>query len=104
MARTGCVAVRGIGYVAAENGNLTRLNVARPGDNAEQRRFPDTIRSDQPDRATRRYVKSNGVKRSHASVELRDANQARDWPGIFGHYGGSLCNEAGHATAGLVFT
>jgi putative tryptophan/tyrosine transport system substrate-binding protein len=44
------------------------------------------------------------IQRRGARVDLRDAFQARDWPGVDFHCGGSVCSAAGHSTAGSVFT
>jgi hypothetical protein len=79
-----------IRHVAAENKHFARLDLARSYDNAEQGRFADAIGSDQPDYAAGWHFKADGIQRQRTRINLRDAFQARDWPGVVFHCGGNL--------------
>ena len=91
-------------HITVEHEDAAGLDAARTRDDAEQGRFSDPIGSDQADHGAGRQIKGDVVKRCRSPVTLRDALQARDWPGGFIHCATGPWSAAGHFTAGSVKT
>ncbi len=91
-------------HVAAENVDASGLNPARPGDNAQERRFADAVGSDQADHVAGGKYEADVVERHCAAVTLRYVIEPRDRHGRAVHCGGNFCSESGQATAGSVLT
>ena len=94
--------MRAVGDVAAEHLGAAGLNLARAGDDAEQRRLADAVRPDQADHASGGQRDTHRVERRRAPVALRDIVQARDRPGQSDHCVTRPCRAGGQAVPELV--
>ena len=76
-ARTDVGAVVGVAHVAAEHVDRARLDLARAGDQAEQRGLADAVGPDEADHAAGGDVERDRVEREHVPITLREALDAR---------------------------
>ena len=103
-ARADRAAMRGVRHVAAEREHASRLDFARAGDEAQQRRLADPVGPDEADHAAGRDLDRDVVERDHAAITLRDALDPRDRISALDHLATFPCSLSGQATAGSYLT
>src|SRR5271156_2223702 len=67
-----------IRHAPVEDEGASRLDLARTGNDAQQRRLSDSVRPNESDRAPGREVDGDGVEGDRIAVTLRDALDASD--------------------------
>ena len=103
-ARTDSGAMRGVRHVAPEDEHASGLDLARAGDEAEQRRLSNAIGPDEADHAARRNLDRDVFQRDRAAINLRNALDPRDRALALHHLGTLPCSLSGQATVGSYLT
>ena len=98
-ARTDPVAVPRPGHVAAKDLDAALLQRAGTGNQGQQARLADTVRSDQPDHLPGRNVERHAVERAVPAIAERDVGEPRNGRRR-NHSGSLICSAAGHSSRG----
>src|SRR5215469_9313397 len=88
--RTLCGAMGFVGHIAAEDRDAALLNDPNTGDQPQQGRLADAVRTDQADHATSRDLNTHVVERDRRPIAMGDVLD-------FGY--GNLCRHFGSFTA-----
>src|SRR5262249_47433489 len=95
-------AMRGIRHVSVEDCDFAGLDLAHPGDEAEQGGLTDTVGPDHSHHAAGRNIEGEVVERERLTVAVRYLFDPGD-NGI-GHWGSFTTSSSGHAILGSVRT
>jgi hypothetical protein len=90
----------GIFYVTVKNENASGLNLPRPGNDAQQRRFSNTIGADETNHASCWKIDRDRVEGDSGTVTLRDTVDTRNRNLPPDHCAALPCNGATHPAAG----
>ena len=91
----------GVSHVAVEREHFTLMDTAHTGNEGQQGRLADTVRTDQPDNAVGRNVERDVVERDGLTVAMRQPLHACGNRGGHGSFTASL---SGHGVSGLLRT
>src|SRR6516162_2040305 len=97
-----CGAVRLVSHIAVKDRYMALLNSPNAGDQSQQSRLTDAIRTDQADHAASGDLNCNIVERYRCPVAMGNVLDRGD--GAISHWGSFTVRSFGHATAELVRT